>query len=131
MLRALILGTGLFLWAHAAQGQSVLLNTFNLLPDGADILLEWELQSESGITEFQIFRRFQDEALPVHLYTLAPDGRMRYQYLDDNIFKTESRVVHYELHVVTPGKVHKFSRSLSHNPTSIQRTWGSIKSMFR
>ena len=54
-----------------------------------------------------------------------------YTFLDDAIFKTESRVIYYELHVVTDNRVHKFSRSLSHNPTSVQRTWGSIKSMFR
>ena len=113
------------------QAQTLLINDFRLVVDGADILLEWEMQSESGITEFRIFRRFNQDPTQSHIATVQPNGSVKYSYLDDGIFKTEGRVIHYELHIVADGQTHKFTRSLSHNPTSIQRTWGSIKSMFR
>lgn len=124
----------LFLWmgGQLSYGQTVLLNYFNLSPDGSDVVLEWEIQDESQIQEYRIFRKLNDEPIQAHVGTLLPTGSGSYQFLDDNIFKTESRVIHYELHVVLAnGQSQVFQASLSHNPTSIQRTWGSIKSMFR
>ena len=115
----------------AASAQSVLLNYYNLTADGADVLLEWEVQETAGIVEFQIFRRLNSEPSGAHLITIPASGGRAYSYLDDDIFKTEGRVIHYELHVVMAGRTETYERSLSHNPTSIQRTWGSIKSMFR
>ncbi|RMG66450.1 MAG: hypothetical protein D6722_14990 [Bacteroidetes bacterium] len=113
------------------QAQSVLLNYYNLTADGSDVLLEWEVQDTRGITEFQIFRRMNNESSGVHVATIPISSGSAYSYLDDDIFKTDGQVIHYELHIVMPGKTETYERSLSHNPTSIQRTWGSIKSMFR
>lgn len=136
MQAKLFLGILTFLFilplGSSLQGQTLLINDFRLVADGADVLLEWDMQSESDLSEFRLFRRLNQDPTLSHIATLPVDGSIKYSYLDDDIFKTEGRVLHYELHVVlTDGKVHKFTRSLSHNPTSIQRTWGSIKSMFR
>lgn len=113
------------------QAQNVLLNYFNLTSDGADILLEWELPEEMNVVEYRIFRRMNNDPNQDHIVTIQSDGSGRYQYLDDGIFKTVSRVIHYDLQIVASGKTYTFTSSLSHNPTSIQRTWGSIKSMFK
>lgn len=118
-------------WSQVAFSQSILLNYYNLTADGADVLLEWEVQDLDGIVEFQVFRRLNNESSGAHVATLRVNGSKAYSYLDDNIFKTDSRVIHYELHIVTSSRTETYERSLSHNPTSIQRTWGSIKSMFR
>lgn len=127
----LLFGALLCCFPKQAQSQTILLNYFNLKVDGAQILLEWELQSESTVKEFRVFRRFNDEPSLAHLITMPVKGIMKYNYLDDDMFKTRGRVVHYELHIVTNKKTYKYFASQSHNPTSIQRTWGSIKSMFR
>ena len=113
------------------SAQTVLLNYFTLEADGASIVLEWEMQGEEGIQEFRLFRKFNDEPSLAHVVSLTANGAFKYKYLDDDIFKTQGRVIHYELHIVTSTKTHKFYATHSHNPTSIQRTWGSIKSMFR
>ncbi|MDW3646163.1 MAG: hypothetical protein R8P61_03795 [Bacteroidia bacterium] len=131
ILTYLIFAAALSIVPQKIQAQTVLLNYFNLKVDGAQILLEWELQSEIGVKEFRVFRRFNDEPSLAHLVTMPVKGLMKYNYLDDDMFKTQGRVVHYELHIVTDKKTFKFFASQSHNPTSIQRTWGSIKSMFR
>ncbi|MEO0471061.1 MAG: hypothetical protein AAF206_15645 [Bacteroidota bacterium] len=117
--------------SQTLSAQSVLMNNFEISSDGADILLNWELQAEDGITEFRLFRKFNDDPNFVFVSTINVNGTRKYTYLDDNIFKSVSRVIHYELQVVVGNKVEKFQTSISHNPTSIQRTWGSIKSMFR
>lgn len=116
---------------QAVQAQIPLMNYFNLTSDGADVLLEWEIQSEEGVSEYRLFRKYNDEATFTHVATLPVSGLRKYSYLDDNIFKAEHRVLQYELQVVVQGKVYSFGRTLTHNPTSIQRTWGSIKAMFR
>jgi hypothetical protein len=129
-----------FLWITALafgglpqnlQAQIPLMNFFNLSSDGADVLLEWEMQTEEGVSEFRLFRKYNDEATFTHVATLPVSGLRKYSYLDDNIFKAEHRVLQYELQVVMGGQVYSFGRTLTHNPTSIQRTWGSIKAMFR
>lgn len=114
-----------------AVGQQVLLNSFNLTNSGSDILLQWELQDEANVTEYRIFRKFQDEPTFTFVGAVPSNGGRSYQYLDDDIFKTTSRVIQYELQVVKDNQIFRFTTSLSHNPTSIQRTWGSIKSMFK
>lgn len=125
--------TGLF-WSIpytiSAQNQ-IVVNQFDLSSEGADVLLTWELPSETQIAEFRIFRRINDEPTSAHVATIQANGSLNYTYLDDDIFKSTSRTLHYELQIVTTGQIHRFSQSLSHNPTSVQRTWGSIKAMFR
>ncbi len=121
----------LFYSAVAGWGQNVLLNTFTLQADGADIMVSWEIEDEKNIAEYRIFRRFEDENTLTHVATLPSSGQSYYTYLDNDIFKQQPRVLFYELQVIVNGQVHSFTKSLNHSPTSIQRTWGSIKSMFR
>ncbi len=121
----------LFLASYQVQAQQVLLNFFNLNPNGADILLEWEVQDEASVSEYRIFRKFQDDPTFTFVGAISATGAKSYQYLDDDIFKSTSRVIVYELQVVKDNQVYRFTANLSHNPSSIQRTWGSIKSMFK
>ena len=92
ILQIFVLALGLCSLTHV-QAQSVLLNYFNINADGADILLEWEVQDETDIVEFQMFRKFNGEPSQAHVTTLKPSGNRTYQYLDDDIFKTSSRVI--------------------------------------
>lgn len=112
--------------------QEVVLKHFTINSDGADILVEWEVKEETGITEFQLYRKFSDEPTLAFVVSIPANGSLKYKYLDDGIFKNNGRIIHYELHVFKDNQLQKFvSIPLAHTPTSIQRTWGSIKSMFR
>lgn len=115
----------------STQAQTLTINTFEIEADGSDILVTWDLQDESKVVEYRLFRRFNEANTSTHVTTLKPDGTGDYTYLDDDIFKQNARVLHYELQIIVQGQTHTYTRSLIHNPTSIQRTWGSIKSMFR
>lgn len=127
----LVTFVGLLFGSQKVVAQSILINEYSLSADGADILVTWEVPNEADITEYRLFRRRNNETTLTHVTTVASNGSGKYSYLDGNIFKTESRVLHYELHIVQGNTVIKYERSISHNPTSIQRTWGSIKAMFR
>ncbi len=122
----------LFSICSLTQAQRVFLNYFMINSDGADIVLEWEVQDESMVVEYQLFRTINNEQIPTFVTKIDPDGSNKYQFLDDNIYKTSPRVINYQLEIhINDKTVQKEFATISHNPTSIQRTWGSIKAMFR
>lgn len=127
----LAITVGLLLGTQQLAAQDILINEYSLTVDGADILVSWDVPNEAQVTEYRLFRRRNNETTLAHVATMSANGSGKYSYLDNNIFKTESRVLHYELHIVQGNTVVKYERTISHNPTSIQRTWGSIKAMFR
>ena len=120
------------IWQLPTQAQLFTMD-FRISPEGADVLLEWEPETEKDVVEYRLFRKFNNEPTLTHVSTVEASGKRVYKFLDDEIFKNSSRVINYELHVIIKDRPepHKFHASLSHNPTSIQRTWGSIKAMFR
>lgn len=115
----------------ALQGQILTLNYFNASPDGSDVLVSFELPHESGVTTFKLYRKIDQESQWTFLDHIAPTGDLRYQYLDYTIFKDEARNITYKLLVYQGGSVYTYYTNILHNPTSVQRTWGSIKAMFK
>ncbi len=115
-----------------AQSQQLSpLNYLIVTSEGADVFIEWELTNEDSLHTFEIYRKFDDESAYTLVHSADPDGSMTYQFLDDDIFKNSSRVISYELRIISKEETFTEERSLLHSPTSIQRTWGSIKSMFK
>lgn len=113
--------------------QEVLVKHFTIKNDGIDILVQWELKNEADITEFHLYRKFNDDPTLNFVAALPVNGSKVYEYLDVGVFKNNPRVLQYELHVFKGTEVTKiFSNPLVHTHTSIlKQTWGSIKSMFR
>ncbi len=119
------------LFAQQAHAQSMNLNHFMAKSEGASVIVKWELQDEAGVTEFKLYRKIDQSGEYELVETLQANGALTYTFMDDDIFKNESSIITYELHVLHNGQYIKFYTTLSHNPTAIQRTWGSIKSMFK
>ena len=113
------------------QGQALTLNYFDASPDGSDVLVSFEVPSESGVTNFKLWRKIDSEAQYTFLDHIPPTGAMQYRYLDYTIFKDDARNITYRLQVYQNGAVYTYYTNIVHNPTSVQRTWGSIKAMFR
>ena len=107
------------------------LRQFELRSEGSSVMVSWELSEEDNVEEYRIYRQDAENAPLELIHTKTPGGLGLYEFLDNDIFKNERRVIFYELHVVKNGEIHKFYASLNHNPTAIQRTWGSIKKMFQ
>lgn len=113
------------------KAQALTLDYFNAAPDGSDVLVAFEVPNESGVTNFKIWRKIDNESNYTFLDHIPPTGAMQYQYLDYTIFKDEARNISYKLQVYQNGAVYTYYTNILHNPTSVQRTWGSIKAMFR
>ena len=105
--------------------------SFNLVSEATDVRLQWKVASEEGLSEFRIYRKIGDQGSFDAIATLSANGSLSYEYLDENVFKVEAKIVTYMLRVIKNGRDYDFYSSVTHSPTSVQRTWGSIKSMFR
>lgn len=124
------LAFALLLICAGVNAQSLSLESFVANPSGADVLLSWELPSEDGVSSFKLFRKIEDENYNF-VSTITADGGRSYVYLDDAIFKDTPQNISYKLQIKKNGVFYTYYTSVVHNPTSVQRTWGSIKQMFR
>ena len=113
------------------QAQTITLNYFSASPDGSDVLISYEVPHETGVTNFKLYRKIDSENEWTFLDHIPPTGALSYQYLDYTIFKDEAKNLPYKLLVYQSGSVFTYYTNIIHNPTSVQRTWGSIKAMFK
>jgi len=126
----LILLIVLFFTTLNTQAQGVTLEQFIVKSEAASVMVTWQITDESNIREYKLYRKIDEGAFKM-VATIPASGLGNYVYEDDDIFKDDSQVLTYELQVMKNNRLHKFYTTLSHNPTAIQRTWGSIKSMFK
>ena len=110
------------------------LDFFQGRSDGSNILLEWKTRAESNIQSFEVQRRagWQGEFLTVSV--VEPKGsNSYYEFTDRSAYKQTDNVYIYRLHIVEQGGPASFSSevAISHSVSSVKRTWGSIKAMFR
>ena len=126
-----ILAFAFLVCATGLNAQALTLDYFNASPDGADVLVAWEMTNQEGVTNFKIFRKIEGEPSYKFLSHVAPEADGSYTYLDYTIYKDTPKNINYKLQVNQGAEVHTFIVTITHNPTSVQRTWGSIKAMFR
>jgi hypothetical protein len=115
-----------------AQDSSV--QRFMASATGTDVLLIWDLKSPvSGIAEFRLFRKINQEQNFTQIAALPfQSGKSQYEFWDRTIFKDTPKWIQYRLMVVrSNGSSTPVDTYITVNPTSAQRTWGSIKSMFK
>jgi hypothetical protein len=126
LLAILLLFSGSYLF-----GQQVSLKNFDVRSSGASVHLTWGLLGETGVSEYRLYKKLSHESDYSYLATLPATGSTDYSFVDEDIFKESTLVINYELRVVKNGSVYRFYATLSHNTTSAQQTWGSIKAMFQ
>jgi hypothetical protein len=106
--------------------------------DGTYIIVQWETTSEVNIQYFTVERSVANGGAFVELKSMAPRGsNSLYEFIDQSAFKVDnptSSTYQYRIKVVDlDGSVSysEVSRPVSHNVSSVRRTWGSLKAMFR
>jgi len=100
--------------------------------DGQSVKLTWQTTSEENLQSFIVERKASDGEF-IQIATMSPEDDQYYEYVDRNAYKTEDAVYIYRLSIVeTSGSVsHSGEASVLHNVSSVRRTWGSIKALFR
>lgn len=118
------------------------LTLFTAAYDGNTVRVDWEVNSETDVTGFELARKAATESAYTSVSTVVPTGQRRYQYLDTNVFRTTapasgtpapaaSGPFTYRLTVRSTTGDQSYIATLTGTPSAVQRSWGTIKSMFR
>jgi len=117
------------------------LTLFTATYDGANVRVEWEVSTETDVTGFELARKAASETSYTIVSTILTTGQRRYQYLDTNVYRSTvggtptamagSGPFTYRLTVRGPGGDQSYLTVLAGTPSAVQRSWGTIKSMFR
>ncbi len=102
--------------------------------DGTNVTIQWGTNDESGVKEFSIERRTGTNGQFMLIATLQPKGNNSlYEFVDQSAFKADGAVYQYRIKIVDASGNSTYSSILtvSHNVSSVKRTWGSLKAMFR
>jgi len=115
------------------SAQELVIQQFTASASGSDVMLVWELKpGTQDVSEYKIERKVNQEPVFIQIYTTSHNsGKTRYEFWDRTIFKDTPKQIHYKLTVMKNGQALSYDTYITVNPTSAQRTWGSIKSMFK
>jgi hypothetical protein len=138
MSRRFILPLVFALLLVATAAWAVTLTMFQATLEGTSVRVEWEVLNESGLNGFDLYRKGATDANFSRISVINPTGQRRYQYLDANLYRgtagtsgTATGPYTYRLMVRSGSGDQSYTTVLSQTPSAVQRSWGSIKSMFR
>jgi hypothetical protein len=107
--------------------------SFLAVYQGSDIRLEWKVSDESDVQAYEISRKKDSDASYSRLAEIPQSSLGAYVWIDDNLYKDGDAIenISYRLAAVSVSGPKYFYTNIQHSPTAVQRSWGSIKSMFR
>ncbi len=112
---------------------NALLSVFQAHSNGNDIIVEWQTTQENNLKEFVVQRKTTTSDF-IDVGTVKAKGsNSYYTYKDESAYKTTGTLYIYRLKIVDKDNTISYSAevSVSHNVSSVKRTWGSIKALFR
>jgi hypothetical protein len=105
---------------------------FRAEPSPDKITLNWQTGQETNIVSFNVERSINNEDF-IKVGEVNPKGsNSSYEFVDESISRVNS-IYYYRLKVANTSGTFQYSESLPviPNVSSIKRTWGSIKALFR
>lgn len=108
--------------------------TMQARSDGSNVTIQWGSTDESGVKEFVIERSSGTSGEFISIAVVTKQGSNSfYEYIDRSAFKTTGSIYQYRIKSVKTNGGAEYSAviTVSHNVSSVKRTWGSLKAMFR
>jgi len=102
--------------------------------NNSTVRVVWEAANETGVQNYYLYRKANNEPSFTRLATISPTGQSHYQYLDAEVYRgvgNQGGPFTYRLTVHATAGDQNYTSTLSQTPSAVQRSWGSIKSMFR
>lgn len=124
----------------------VYIESFTANSDGNNITVKWRTASEDGLNSFTVERSSNDSYFKAIHSTDAKGMPGSYYFVDEEAFMKEIAHSKYDNDMTLNEKNYKYRLkliksdktfiytdeiSVAHNPSSIRRTWGMIKEMFK
>ncbi len=110
-------------------------NYVKAMPTGDEVTIQWQSSNENGVESYEIERRGEDSPDFRRLSRVDAKGSGSiYSYVDDGAFykSGSSKRFTYRLKAVG-GATQQFSPtvSITHEVSSVRKSWGMIKELFR
>lgn len=126
----------LFVWLFLGLVLAVagtVVEYFTAQSQSDNVVIRWKTTDETGVQKFIIERSTNQSGEFLKLAEIAPKGNNSiYEYVDASAFKQTDNIYFYRLQVVTNnGSFYVGPITVFHRVSSVKRTWGSIKAMFR
>ncbi|MBI5645745.1 MAG: hypothetical protein HY962_02345 [Ignavibacteriae bacterium] len=102
--------------------------------DGNNITLEWKTRGEANVAVFEVQRKAGWQGEFTTVASVDPKGpNSMYTFTDRTAYKSSESVYMYRLRIMEQNGPPSYSNevTVSHSVSSVKRTWGSIKAMFR
>ena len=107
---------------------------FTVTLDGSNVRVEWEVNTEADVTSFDIYRKSVADPTYSLLSNIIPTGQRRYLYTDRNVYRGVAGGGPFTYRLTVHGGANgeqTYTANLAQTPSAVQRSWGTIKSMFR
>ena len=135
LMKRILLILPILLLAASPIIAGAFLEYFQGRSEGDNVVLEWKTRSESNVRSFEVVRKAGATGDYVTIATVEPrGGNATYQYVDRSAYKESGTTYTYRLKINDNGSTQATwsnEVSVSPNVSSVKRTWGSIKAMFR
>ncbi len=134
MSRLLITSALLFLVVGSVVADPIRDNSLNASPTSEGIKVFWYSSDESGVVRFEIWRSSDGFNFTKIAQKKAQGNGSYYEFMDLTAFKVTDSFYSYRI-VVVYSDNSTFTTppvgAATHSVSSVRRTWGSIKAMFR
>lgn len=121
----------LALIATAYAGAKIL--SFTVTNDNGNVKLEWKTSDEQNVKDFLVQRHAQGTDWAT-IGTVQTNSSGDYTYIDSDIYKNNGSTYYYRIGIEDYSGVItyvEYQSPINPNISSVKRTWGSIKAMFR
>lgn len=97
-----------------------------------NVVVFWQASNETNLKQYVVERKTINGSF-VDVGTMDPRSDKNYEFVDQSAFKSSDVLYVYRLRIVdNDGSIsHSWEVSVPHNVSSVKRTWGSIKALFR
>jgi len=110
------------------------LEYFHASSEDDNIVVTWRTRNESNVESFEVQRKNGHDGSFSYIASVTPKGSNSvYTYTDRSAFKSSATLYVYRLKIVDGNGQTGYSQEVEvkHSVSSVKRTWGSIKAMFR
>ena len=103
--------------------------------EGDNIVVSWETEDETNVKQFIIERSSDEFGNFSEMVRISSNGSKKYTYVDRSVFKTTTSTYVYKVTPVNPSgsavEQSVMTQKVYLKVSSVKRTWGSLKAMFR
>ena len=100
--------------------------------NGSGIVVRWISDDEQDVRGYKVERRAGADGAFMQLtdpYIACKGGGSAYEFVDNTAFRVSDNLYQYRITAIGNGNTYYVT--VTHNISSVRRTWGSIKAMFR